>query len=197
MREEGTLSEEPFILGWTINTRLLTISLPKKKAKYWLADLNLILKTKKDTTHKQLEILVGRLNHSAAACPLSRYFLNRLRNLLTLWNQAQSSKKCERYLSKSVLEDIKLWHDIFLPKITSGISLNLMSFCRPNYICWSDACPQGMRGYDFMGNAWRFPIPPEFHQAILRQNNSLEFVASIVSVWLAIHKKYVEREACF
>jgi hypothetical protein len=54
-----------------------------------------------------------------------------------------------------------------------------------------------MGGYDFMENAWRFPIPPEFHQAIIRQNNSLEFVASIVSVWLAIHKEYVEKEACF
>jgi hypothetical protein len=112
----------------------------KKKAKYWLVDLKHIMKTRR-ISHKQVETLVGRFNHSAAACPLSRYFLNRLRNLLTLWNQVQSSKKCERYLSKSVLGDLKLWHDIFLPKITSGICLNLTLFHRPNYICWSDACP--------------------------------------------------------
>jgi hypothetical protein len=54
-----------------------------------------------------------------------------------------------------------------------------------------------MGGYDYMENAWRNPIPPEFCQVILKQNNSLEFVASIVSVWLAIQNKYVEKEICF
>jgi hypothetical protein len=79
LQEEGTLSEEPIILGCVINTHLLTIALPKKKAKYWLADLKHNMKTRR-ISHKQVETLVGRFGHSAAAWPLSRYFLNRLRN---------------------------------------------------------------------------------------------------------------------
>jgi hypothetical protein len=122
---------------------------------------------------------VGRLNHSASACPLMRYYLNRIRMTLTLWNKTSCSKKCERYLSKSVIDDLKLWRDHFLPKITQGISLNLVSFRRPSYICWSDACPQGLGGYDYIGNAWRFSIPSTVRQAIVSQNNSLEFVASL------------------
>ncbi len=47
-----------------------------------------------------------------------------------------------------------------------------------------------------MGNAWRFPIPSEFRQAILTHKKSLEFVASFLSVWIAIENKYVVREIC-
>jgi len=82
LKEEGSLSEEPIILGWVLNTRLLTIALPKKKANYWLEELKNVMVSKK-ISYKNLETLVGRLNHAAAACPLFRYFLNRLRNLLT------------------------------------------------------------------------------------------------------------------
>jgi hypothetical protein len=196
LQEEGTLSEVPIILGWVLNTRLLTIALLRKKANYWLAELKNIMVSKK-ISYKNLEMLVGRLNHAAAACPLFRYFLIRLRNLLMTWSQVQTSKKCERYLSKQVLEDLKLWHDVFLPKIATGISLNLTSFQRSSYSCWSDACPQGMGGYDFMGKAWRFPIPPDLRQAVLKQNNSLEFVASILSVWVAIQNEYAEKETYF
>ncbi len=45
-----------------------------------------------------------------------------------------------------------------------------------------------------MGRAWYFLIPPEFRQAVIKQNNSLEFVASILSVWIAIQNEYVEKE---
>jgi hypothetical protein len=81
----------------------------------------------KKLSYKNLETLMGRLNQAAAAYPLFRYFFNRLRNLQTSWNQAQTLKKCERYLSKQILGDLKLWHDVFLPKIAIVISLNLTS----------------------------------------------------------------------
>jgi hypothetical protein len=48
-----------------------------------------------------------------------------------------------------------------------------------------------------MGRAWRFPIPPEFRQTVLKQNNSLEFVASILFVWIAIQNEYAKKETCF
>jgi hypothetical protein len=86
IKKVGNLSEEPIILGWVLNTGLLTIELLKKKSKYWLGDLKSIMVAKK-ISYKDLETLVGRLNHAAAACPLYRYFLNRLKNLQMSWNQ--------------------------------------------------------------------------------------------------------------
>lgn len=181
LREEGTLSEEPTILGWKINTRTLTMTLPVKKAKSWLSNLEQIVLTKK-VSFKKLEIIVGRLNHTAAACPIMRYFLNRIRNVLTTWNKSVANKNGIRYLPKAVLGDLKLWRDYFLPKVIRGVSLNLVTFRRPSFICWSDTCPQGLGGYDHAGRARRFPIPQEFRSSVINRNNTLEFLASIVSV---------------
>jgi hypothetical protein len=168
LAEEGTLSEEPIILGWKINTRALTISLPDKKYSSWHADLSSYIKTKK-ISHRNLESLIGHLNHVATACPLMRYFLNRVRKTLEHWNAKNACRKVERYLSSTVLEDLKLWLTVFLPKIRSGLSLNIITFRRPSYVCWSDACPQGLGGYDFLGNAWHYPIPTEFQSAVMQK----------------------------
>jgi hypothetical protein len=124
LQEEGFLSETPVILGWKVNTRLLTLQLPTKKYKQWDKDLSTMIKEKK-TSFKELEKLLGRLNHAATACPLIRYFLNRLRRMLTAWDK---NKKLNRYLSSPVLEDLKLWHRSFLPKIHKGMSLNQITY---------------------------------------------------------------------
>ncbi len=122
LAKEGTLSEEPIILGWKINTRKLTISLPEKKYKCWHEDLSSYIITKK-VSYKDLESLIGRLNHSAMACPLMCYFLNRSRKTLEHWNTKNSNKKMVLYLSSTALEDLKLWLTVFLPKISTGLSL--------------------------------------------------------------------------
>jgi hypothetical protein len=65
--------------------------------------------------------------------------------------------------------------------------LNLLTYRRPTHIFWSDACPSGLGGFSSKsGKAWRFQIPNEFLQTVQKQNNLLEFVASIVSVWIEI-----------
>jgi len=196
LKEEGFLSETPTILGWIINTRTLTIHLPEKKYKVWASDLANMIKTKK-ASFRDLEKLVGRQNHAAMACPLMRYFLNRTQNALIIWEQKAHTKKVQRYMSSQVLEDLKLWYKCFLPKINSGLSLNLISYKRPSVISWSDACPQGMGGYDTFGNAWQFQLSEEDAIACQRQNNSLEFVAALLTVWGAILSKNVPEEACF
>jgi hypothetical protein len=127
LEEEGLLSESLIILGWSINTRSLTIALPPKKFQQWNHDLKDIISRKK-TSYKHLESTIGRLNHAAAVCPVMRYFLHRIRKVLLTWDTTKTNKKIERYLSKQVLEDLKLWQHDFLPLIHQGMSLNLISF---------------------------------------------------------------------
>jgi len=196
LQEEGFLSETPTILGWVINTRLLTISLPNKKYDSWNRDLLEVIKSKK-ISYKNLEQLLGRLNHAATACSLMRYYLNRLRNTLTNWQVTGHTKTVKRYLSSPVLEDLKLWQRSFLPKIKVGMSLNLTSFRRPTVISWSDACPSGLGGFDSLGNAWQFKLSLEDSIACKNQNNSLEFVAALITVWLGTKCNWLESEACF
>ncbi len=172
LAEEGTLSEKLTILGWDINTRLLTIALPSKKFKLWSSDLKSIISNKK-VSYKNLESTLGRLNHAAAACPVMRYFLHRIHQVLISWDISKKNKKVERYLSKQVIEDLKLWQKDFLPLVHEGMSINLVSYRRPSYICWSDACPSGLGGYDHLGNAWRLAIPLEYQTATSNKKNCL------------------------
>jgi len=196
LAEEGQLAEKFTILGWNINTRTLTISLPDKKFKTWSKDLEQII-NKRKVSFSMLESTLGRLNHAATACPIMRYFLGRIRSILTAWDVAKKTKKVERYLSSQVLEDIKLWREDFLPKIHEGLSLNLIAFRRPSFLCWSDACPEGLGGFDHLGYAWRMAIPFEFRKAVAMKNNCLEFIATLITVWQAILMKRATREDCF
>lgn len=75
LSEEGRMSEVLTILGWQVNTRELTLTLPNKKYNIWLQDIHLVTKSKKASLSK-IETIIGQLNHAASACPLMRYFLN-------------------------------------------------------------------------------------------------------------------------
>jgi hypothetical protein len=154
LEEEGQLSERFAILGWLIDTRALTIALHTKKSVRWDADLREILLRKK-VSYALLESTLGRLNHAATACLLMRYYLSRIRLTLVNWDISKKSKKVERYLSSQMLEDLRLGKDSFLPKISKGLSLNLISYRRPSFLCWSNACPMGLGGFDHQGYAWR------------------------------------------
>jgi hypothetical protein len=100
-------------------------------------------------------------------------------------------------LPKQAIEDLNLWQQDFLPLVQSSMSLNLISFRRPSYICWSNACPAGMGGFDHLGNAWRLAIPFTYHDTMSNRNNCLEFIASIITVWQAIKNKNSSDEECF
>jgi hypothetical protein len=185
LSEEGVMSESLTILGWQANTRLLTIALPKKKYSIWQQDITNIINQKK-TSIKTLETTIGRLNHTATACPIMRYYLNHLRHILEKWKKDSKATHLDKYLSRASLLDLKLWHKHFLPKVHEGISLNIITYRRPTIICWADACPKGLGGYNHNGLAWRWEIPLKYQQRVKQKNNSLEFLAQLVTVWLTI-----------
>jgi hypothetical protein len=189
LSEEGTLAEQFILLGWKVDLRLLILSLPRDKFLAWSQDISDIIKAK-HATFKCLDSVVGRLNHAAAALPLARYFLNRVRSAAHRDESnhvRQQTNKHVKWLSKSVIADLQLFSDFFLPKIHEGISLNLLTFRRPTHIFWSDACPSGMGGFSqHSGKAWRFEIPEKILHATKNQNNLLEFIASVISVWIEI-----------
>jgi hypothetical protein len=192
----GKLAESFILLGWEIDTRRLTIALPMEKYKRWHSDLGMMIFRKK-VSFALLESTMGRLNHAASACPLMRYFISRIPLALNTWNITNKSKKVEQYLATQVLEDLKLWKNTFLPSIASGMNINLITYHRPSFLCWSDACPERLGGFDHMGHAWRFKIPEEYKEAVKNKNNCLEFIASIVTVWQAMIQKRSEEEECF
>jgi len=75
--------------------------------------------------------------------------------------------------------------------------MNLITYRRPSYLCWSDACPEGIVGFDHTGWAWRLKIPEKYQVFIKNKNNCLEFIASIITKWQAIIQGRTTEEECF
>jgi hypothetical protein len=176
---EGSPAEVQTVLGWNVDTRRLTISLPDDKFLAWNGELVAITNARGGSYHA-VDSLVGRLNHTSFVLPMARHFMGRLRNALI----PRLHKDQQVRLGPETVEDLKLWRDILL-RAHAGVSLNLIVTREPDRVCWSDACPFGMGGYSTSGRAWRLQLPPGHslrgHPGI---NNLLEFLAMVVNVWL-------------
>ena len=186
---EGAPAEIQQVLGWTIDTRRLTVSLPNTKFIMWTKDIQRIQAARRSST-ELLATIEGRLNHTASIIPMARHFLTRLRQLkMTAMNAGRPYTK----LTEEVSEDLQLW--LKLLTITHrGVSINLLTTRQPDIIGWSDACPFGMGGYNTSGRAWRLMIDP--NSAVYgesRVNNALEYIAMTVNAIIScrdVHHQY-------
>ena len=176
---EGVPAEVQTVLGWSINCRTLKVHLPADKYETWTTDLRLVL-DKKRIQPKELESLVGRLNHTASIIPLTRHFLSRIRKL--------TSQNIPGFrhvnITGKVLTDLQLWL-FFLQIARDGISINLLVSRSPTRVGWSDSCPFGIGGTDARGRAWRIRIVGIL-AGNMRFNNLFEFIGMAVTIKLLL-----------
>ena len=190
---EGRPSEVMIILGWGLDTRRLIMYLPEDKFAVWMNDLKELSQPDRSITTADLESLIGRLNHATRIIPLSRHFLNELRQRLKR-HKARNWRGIR--LSRQERLDLKLWEH-FLKVGKEGISLNLIIDRMPTRMAWSDSCPVGIGGYTLGGRAWRIMIPKEFpFWGDDIANNLLEFLGLYVSVELMIQESEDEDFPC-
>jgi hypothetical protein len=192
LEAEGRSAEVQIVLGWEVKTRPFIVALPRDKYLAWAGDLKKII-VSKGCTIQELESLVGRLTHASYLIPLSRHFLNEIRQ-----KSQTSSRRKERQIvrfTQEELEDLRLWED-YLRSANEGISINLIVMRTPTRLAWSDSCPFGLGGYTFSGRAWRVRIP---HDCVFRGddtvNNVLEFLGMAVSVLLLLLEAEEARES--
>ena len=95
LSEEGTLAEQFVLLGWKVNLRLLVLSLPRDKFLAWSQDIAAVIKAK-CSSFQELDSIIGRLNHAAAALSLARYFLNRIRRTAHRNETSESRQKTNK-----------------------------------------------------------------------------------------------------
>jgi hypothetical protein len=94
LEAEGAPAESQIVLGWRINTRLLSLQLPLDKFTAWSSDIvNILERADRVVTRKELESLIGRLNHASYVIPLSRHFLSNLRSKLVSKPRPKSRSK--------------------------------------------------------------------------------------------------------
>jgi hypothetical protein len=195
---EGTPCEVMIVLGWLLDTRKLIVQLPFDKFVAWSQDVEAVVETKK-VSHEELESLVGRLNHASFLIPLSRHFLNGLRERMDSRSRTSGGNFARKQvvrLTADELADLQLWLQ-FLVQAKEGISMNLLTIRTPSRMAWSDSCPFGIGGYTLRGFAWRIKIPhssPLFGDDSV--NNVLEFLGMAVSVKLLLLEAKDERYPC-
>ena len=174
---ETGLSETKIILGWLLNFRTMTISLPENKyIAYSRAISNMI--ERGWTSKAELESNIGRWVHLGQILPQIHHFLSRLRFLLKrLQNKRQLS------INQECIADIQFLLSV-LVKCRDGIDMNTLSYRKPTHVYRSDSCPAGMGGYSDEGYAWRYYLPPELQ--FRASNNLLEHLAAIITPWIDI-----------
>ena len=180
LQGEGTPSERKIVLGWLLDSRELKIHLPLDKGICWVNDINDIIVPEIRVKSKQMETMIGRLNHIGYVLPHARYFLNRIRRL---------QKRCEKYgpqkVSKAERNDLILWKDYIHQASQIGISLNLIAFTKVDTTIYTDASSHGMGGYNpTSGMAWRIKLSPWMQQNL--HINTVEFIAATIGIWLEI-----------
>jgi hypothetical protein len=175
---EGRLEEVKMILGWTLDTRRLLLSLPTDKYDEWSTDIRKMISSKSSKGDK-IRNTIGRLNHVGFIIPTARHFLERIRHFEA---HSYPTTKDSSRIPRPVRDGLLLWLD-FLEQAHRGISLNVLTFREPTTLYRADACKHGIGGFSvFHGRAWRFAIPPDLqNRATL---NVLEFFASIVGPWI-------------
>ena len=139
-KSEGSLEETRVVLGWLYNTRTLCVSLPNPKFIAWTKTIQDII-SKYKTKAKNLETLMGRLNHTASIIPLARHFLAR-----TMYFYSNINAFARYQLCPNIHDDLKL-HMRILQKARKGILMNLLTYCEPTHIYLTAACEIGMGSF--------------------------------------------------
>lgn len=178
---EGMLAERKTFLGWIIDSRQMRVFLPKLKTLRWINEIDSILSSER-VKSKQLESVIGKLNHAAFIIPLSRYFLNRIRHTDKL-----AKKYGPQKLSNGTRNDLELFKDFLSIMSDKGTAIENVTHSIPDIFCWSDACEYGLGGFDNEGNAWQWEIPLHLQGKI--SINLLEFISSVVTIQLSLKDK--------
>ena len=184
---EAELEETKILLGWQLNTRKLSVSLPSDKFKAWTRILERIC-VSKESTFDELDSTIGRLTHVSVVVKPMKHFKSRIRQEK---KRAENRRKLK--LRKEVLEDLIL-HQKFLKIAAEGINMNLLTFREPSHIYRADACPFGIGGYSATGRAWRIHIPE--HLCFRASINMLEHIGSTIGPWVDLLENNLPPLSC-
>ncbi len=136
-RLEGTIK----VLGRILNTQSLQISLPLDKYQKWTADI-IIKISNPCVCVKQLESMLGQLNHVPNIISMLRHFLGRLQHTFLWaskykWTTQKLSEKSDLFLILAFMDEAK-----------KAISMNNLLFRKPKMVFRSDASKFGIGVYN-------------------------------------------------
>ena len=188
MEAEGAAEERKICLGWLLDTRSLLVKLPDHKTIGWKSQIDTIL-SRKSVSEKDLASVLGRLENVAQVLVVLGHFLSNIRHLQIIAETKGHNVK----LNKRAREDLILAKS-FLEKANEGISMNLLTFRKPDIIYVCDASEYGLGGFASHGRAWTYEIPVGLRNRA--HINILEYLAQIIAIWIDIIEGTAKREDC-
>ena len=185
---EGGPAEIKIVLGWNVNTRELSVSLPSHKHKAWSSQLQSFIK-RKTVNLKDLQSILGRLENIAIVIPMMGHFLNNIRQLEI---RASITSK-NQVINKRTKDDLILAQS-FIDKAHKGVSMNSITFRKPTKTYINDASEHGLGGFACHGRAWAWEIPEKLRGRA--HINFLEFISQIISIWIDVIEEKISKLDC-
>ena len=187
---EGAISERRICLGWMLDTRQLLVQLPKHKGIAWTREVNAII-CRKSISHADLISLIGKLENVITMVKMMGHFMN---NFYALKMKTEVAVPHSVLITNRVKEDAKL-HKTFLEKAQKGISMNLLTYRKPNHIIIGDACEHGLGAFNLeSGVGWRWVIPEYLRGRA--HINVLEFLTQVIQIWLDVLDGRIPKFSC-
>ena len=74
---EAALEERKVLLGWVLDTQVLTVSLPEEKCITWTSLICKVI-NRGTSNHDKLDSTIGRLMHVSVVIPYMKHFMSRI-----------------------------------------------------------------------------------------------------------------------
>ncbi len=175
---EGAIAEERICLGWDLHTRSLLVKLPSHKYIVWSGDVQKII-DRRSISHADLLSLIGKLENVITMVKMMGHFMN---NFYSLEEKAFAAKPHSVKITARAKADAEL-HLKCLKMARNGISMNLLTFRKPNHLIIGDACEHGLGAFNVeSGIGYRFIIPEKLRGRA--HINLLEFLTQVIQIWL-------------
>jgi len=87
------------------------------------------------------------------------------------------------YPNQGAIADLYLWLN-FIKHAVNSIFINLVVYCKEDFLMASDAYKGGLSGYNWKGVTWRWKLPLWMHGIFTI--NFLEFLVACITIWIYI-----------
>ena len=186
-KAEGATEDRKISLGWILDTRLL-VQLPDHENIGWKSQIQKILAAR-SVGSKELASILGYLENVAQILVVLGHFLSNIRNLEIL-----ASKKGHNVrLNKRVKDDLILAQK-FLDRANERITMNLLTFRKPDIVYIYDAPEYGIGGFALHKRAWTYIMYSHFKNRA--HIDILEYQAPIIAIWIDILEQRVTKGDC-
>ena len=139
----------------------------------------------------RIKSLVGKLENVITVLKIMGHFMN---NIYALEIKLSKNPQHNEKIPLRVKEDFRL-HLKFLSSVHRGISMNRLTFRKPDHFILGDACEHGLGAFhEASGHAYAWIIPPKLQSRA--HINLLEFLTQVLKIWSDAIDGKIQKQDC-